>query len=357
MEHAEEPAELAAGERVAGLDGDRAIELPDALADPVLLGAVLDQTAGHQFLSAGFYRSRRGRAGQPAYPVAMPRHASLALVLAALLSGCAGPAGLTPVRFPSVTPGAPVALDATLVRPPGDGPFPAVVLLHGCAGLEGQSYLRWARWLAERGYVSLVVDSFGPRKVKGDCRSGPDEPPITARFDDAMGALRYLQSLPDVRGDRVAAMGWSQGGVYAMAVINGPSLERARGRGVDLPAVGFAAAIGFYPGGCASLTGERVVRPLLVLIGAADDWTPAADCQRMVEAMKGRGAEVSIVVYPGAYHYFDVEGQRLEVLAEVENEYKPGGFGATVSYQAAAAADARRQVEGFLARELRRPPP
>jgi len=286
----------------------------------------------------------------------MHGHASLALVLAALVSGCAGREGLTPVRFPSVTPGAPVTLDGTLVRPPGDGPFPAVVELHGCGGLDGQ-FFRWARWLADRGYVALVVDSFGPRGVKGDCRSGPDEPPITARFDDAVGALRYLQSQPYVRGDRVAALGWSQGGVYAMAVINGPSLERARRRGVDLPAVGFAAAVGIYPGGCTSLTGERVVRPLLVLIGGADDWTPAAHCQRMVEAMKGRGAEVSITVYPGAYHYFDVEGQRLEVLAEVENEHKPGGFGATVSYQAAAAADARRQVEAFLARHLRRPAP
>ena len=237
------------------------------------------------------------------------------------------------------------------MRPAGNGPFPAVIQLHGCAGLEPQSY-RWARWLAERGYVSLVVDSYGPRGVKGDCRSGPDEPPITARFDDAMGALRYLQAQPFVRPDRIAAIGWSQGGVYAMAVINEPSLERAKQRGVALPAVGFAAAIAFYPGGCKSLIDERVIRPLLVLIGGTDDWTPAATCQRMADAMAMRGADVSIVVYPGAYHYFDVEGRDLTVLAEVENELKPGGFGATVSYQAAAAADARRQVEAFLAKHL-----
>jgi dienelactone hydrolase len=137
-----------------------------------------------------------------------------------------------------------------------------------------------------------------------------------------------------------------------MAVINGPSLERARQRGVDLPATGFAAGIGFYPGGCKSLIAERVIRPLLVLIGGADDWTPAATCQQMADAMAARGADASIVVYPGAYHYFDVEGRELTVLAEVENELKPGGFGATVSYQAAAAADARRKVEAFLAKHL-----
>jgi dienelactone hydrolase len=260
------------------------------------------------------------------------------------------------VRFTNATPGSPTAIDATLVRPPGRGPFPALVQLHGCGGLEAQSY-RWARWFADRGYVALVVDSFGPRRVKGDCRSGPDEPPLTARLDDAIGALRFLQGQPFVLPDRVAAVGWSQGGVYALSAVNGPSLERARRRGVELPAVGFAAAIGFYPGGCASLTEQQIIRPALVLIGAADDWTPAAACERMVEAMRARGADVAITVYPGAYHYFDVEGQRLEVLPDVENEFKPGGHGATVSYQAEAAADAQRRVEAFLARHLREGPP
>ena len=277
--------------------------------------------------------------------------AVLLLVLLAS-SGCAG-LGTTEssVRFTNLTPAAPLTIDALLVRPRGDGPFPAVVQFHGCGGLEPQSY-RWAHWLADRGYVALVVDSFGPRGVKGDCRTGPHEPPITARFDDAMGALAYLQALPFVRGDRVAAIGWSQGGVYAMSVVNGPSLERAKARGVKLPAVGFAAAIGVYPGGCQSLVNEQVIRPVLVLIGGADDWTPAAVCRQMVEAMKTRGADISIVVYPGAYHYFDVEGREQTVLEEVENELKPGGHGATVAYQAAAAADAYRQVETFLARYL-----
>ncbi|HEV8437636.1 MAG TPA: dienelactone hydrolase family protein [Methylomirabilota bacterium] len=282
----------------------------------------------------------------------MRRGASLLLIVAALVPACGGNLASLPVKFTNVTPGAPAEIVATLVRPAGDGPFPAVVQLHGCGGLEAQSY-RWARWFAERGYVALVVDSFGPRHVKGDCQSGPDEPPITARLDDAFGGLRYLQSLPYVQGDRVAAVGWSQGGVYAMAVVNGPSLERARKRGVDLPAVGFAAAIGVYPGGCFSLVNQQVIRPLLVLSGGADDWTSPIECAEMVSAMRSRGADASIVVYPGAYHYFDVEGRRLEVLPDVENDDKPSGHGATVGYQAAAAADAHRRMEAFLARHLK----
>jgi len=309
-------------------------------------------------LLAAFYRSGRGPARPRAifwYARAVYRMAAVAIV-ATLLTGCASTVRQT-VRFPNATPGAPVTIDATLIRPAGPGPFPAVVQLHGCAGVEAQSF-RWARWFAERGYVALVVDSFAPRHARSDCRSGPDEPPITARFDDAFGALRYLQSRPEVRAARVAAIGWSQGGVYAMAVINGPSLERARTRGVAMPTIGsttggFAAGIGVYPGGCFSLVGEQVIRPLLVLIGEADDWTPATKCREMVEAMRSRGADATIVTYPGAYHYFDVEGQRLEVQAQVENDNRPGGFGATVSYQADAAADAYRRVEDFLARHLK----
>ena len=276
------------------------------------------------------------------------------LLVAVLLAGCATARVGQAIRFENVTPGAPLAIDATLVLPPGAGPFPAVVQLHGCGGVEAQSF-RWARWLADHGYAALVVDSLRARHVKGDCRTGPDEPPVTARFDDAFGALRYLQARPDIRGDRVGVIGWSQGGVYAIAVINGPSLERARRRGVALPTVGFAASVGVYPGGCFSLVKEQVVRPLLVLIGEADDWTPAATCREMVEAMRARGADATIVTYPGAYHYFDVEGQPRAILTEVENDNRPGGYGATVAYQPEAAADAHRRIEQFLGRHLRRP--
>src|SRR5262245_61182239 len=109
------------------------------------------------------------------------------IAVATQLSGCAA-TSTSFVRFPNVTPGAPVAIAAALVRPDGPGPFPAVVQFHGCAGVENQSY-RWASWLAERGYVALVMDSFGPRAVRGDCREGQPEPPITARLDDGFGAL------------------------------------------------------------------------------------------------------------------------------------------------------------------------
>ena len=278
------------------------------------------------------------------------RLALVAVVATAVMAGCAGK-----IAFDNVTPGTPQRIEGKLYKPDGRGPFPALVLLHGCQGVVRQTQT-WAHWLRERGYVALVTDSFGPRNDPADCKGGDDSGPSTARFDDAIGALRYLQAQPFVIPDRVASFGWSQGGLFAMSVINGPTLERARARGVTLPRAGYAAAIAMYPGGCEAYVKELVIRPLLLLIGGADNWTPPRYCREMAAAMKARGADVTLVEYPGAYHYFDVVGQKKEVLKDIEQPYTPGTFGVTVAYDPAAAADASRRLEEFLTRTLKATP-
>jgi dienelactone hydrolase len=279
---------------------------------------------------------------------AMLRPVVTAVMAASLLVGCAS----TQVTFANATPGHPLRVPAVEYRPRGDGPFPAVVLLHGCHGVSSSTH-QWARWFRDHGYVALIVDSWTPRGFSNGCVPTAPDPPATERFDDAVGALRLLQGRRYVDRARVGAIGWSNGGVYSMAVVNGPSLERARQRGVRIPEPGFRAAVGVYPGGCASLVNELSVRPLLILIGAADDWTRPGPCVQLVESQRARGADVTIVLYPEAVHYFDVEGQPRMELTDVVNQNRPGGCcGATVGYDAEAAADARRRVTEFLARQL-----
>jgi len=128
-------------------------------------------------------------------------------------------------------------------------------------------------------------------------------------------------------------------------------------RGVALPPVGFTAAIAMYPGGCRDYAKELVIRPLLLLIGGSDDWTPPQYCREVAVNVRARGAEVTLVEYKGAYHYFDVVGQRKEVLKDIEQPFTPGSYGVTVAYDPEAAAGAQRQVETFLARVLKGAPP
>jgi dienelactone hydrolase len=66
-------------------------------------------------------------------------------------------------------------LHATLYRPAGPGPFPAVVALHDCGGLNEvraattQLYDEWAKVLSGAGFVVLFPDSFGLRGFGSQC--------------------------------------------------------------------------------------------------------------------------------------------------------------------------------------------
>ena len=134
-----------------------------------------------------------------------------ALAAAALVSGCA----VWPVTFSNATPRAPRLVPAWQTRPAGPGPLPAIVLLHGCHGVAASTH-EWARWFTARGYVALIVDSWGARDMTEDCSPRSPDPPASERFDDVVGALRFLHGKPDVDRERIGVIGWSSGGAFAM---------------------------------------------------------------------------------------------------------------------------------------------
>ena len=126
--------------------------------------------------------------------------------------GCAEAAGQEVVHFPSLEDngaGQPATvLDGYLFRPAGEGRHSAIVGLHGCSGMFGRTngliapiYRQWAEELTRRGYVFLLVDSFGPRHHGEMCSIGGfDLDLYRKRPKDAYGALWYLQAQPFVRG-------------------------------------------------------------------------------------------------------------------------------------------------------------
>lgn len=69
------------------------------------------------------------------------------------------------------------------------------------------------------------------------------------------------------------------------------------------------------PGGCRNRTAANLRTPLLILIGTADDWTPAAPCRDLAAAGARLDAPVSIVQYEGATHSFDVARRLRSPLA------------------------------------------
>lgn len=243
-----------------------------------------------------------------------------------------------------------LSLRAALLRPQATQPVPAVVALHGCDGLGARGepvaaqYRAWAEQLAQAGYAVLLPDSFGSRGAGSQCRTRDRR--IRPRFErvrDANAARRWLQAQPWVRADRVFLMGWSHGATSTLWTVR-PQVAMRRDDH------DFRSAIAFYPA-CARLArsawSARV--PTLILVGGADDWTPARACQAMVDGARGRSAKVDIVVYPGAQHDFDHPALAAHVRSGLA--FTPDGSGrAHVGSDPQARADAIKRVLEWLAR-------
>lgn len=227
-------------------------------------------------------------------------------------------------------------IEGYLSKPEASGPFPAIVYLHGCGGLSENTRKRVADLLTGWGYVSLAVDSFSTRGIKEACTAQ-----MPNRKGDALGALSYLSKLPFVDPQRIGLVGASQGGIVALELGSTGSIPQA---GVfDIPEdLNFKAAVAYYP--MCRFAGDELTLPTLILIGELDDWSLASDCQRFMKRRAGRGAPVDLIVYPGAYHDFDVpalvDGKKM--------------FGHWLKYDLDAATSSVQVMHDFLLAQLSR---
>jgi dienelactone hydrolase len=201
------------------------------------------------------------------------------LILSMVIWAASGAAAqiLDPAKIGAPLSGAP----AELYLPAEAVPVGGVVVLHGCDGIEPH-YRQWAQRLADWGYAALLIDSFGPRGLQEVCNRGFLVPP-EAQARDAFDGAAYLRAAPRVRAQRVGVIGLSHGGWAVLKAVLAGLVRRP-----NQPA--FAAAVAFYPG-CDP--GDPSGRPLetdtLILIGEADDWTPAARCAKWRDAVQTDG--------------------------------------------------------------------
>ena len=276
------------------------------------------------------------------------------------------------VEFPSLAvdaAGASINVPALLFRPPptaANAATPLVVGLHGCGGMfsarrgsEGKlsdRFMQWTAQMLDDGYAVLWPDSFSPRGLREVCtiKMGERTINVTTRRLDALGALRFAAALPGIDAQRVALIGWSHGGSSTLATINREEpLVAAFRAGAGAPPF-FRAAVAFYPGCASAVRAGAKWRPgttTAIHIGASDDWTPAAPCIQLAEAMRAANQPLTVSVYPAAYHGFDAPSGRVAVRKDVPNGVNPGQ-GVTQGPNAEARALANDRVRTFLREHL-----
>jgi dienelactone hydrolase len=239
-------------------------------------------------------------------------------------------------------------LHAQLYKPEGDGPFPAVIALHGCEGLGSRSepiqprYRDWAEQLVKAGKAVLLPDSYGSRELGPQCRV--KERRVLARRErvaDIMASRQWLVQQPWAARDRISLLGWANGASALLWAVR-PQLSS---RNVEPD---FRSAIAFYPD-CriSSGLGWSARVPTLLLIGAKDDVSSPPACRQMIDGARGRSALARIVVYPGAYHDFDRANLPLHAAGTSDATGPEHGH---LGSDPEARADSQKRVAEWLAR-------
>lgn len=212
---------------------------------------------------------------------------------------------------------------ALLYTPSGKGPFPALIVIPEWWGLNDWVKEQASKF-ADEGYVALAFDVY-----RGKVATTPDEAhelmrgmPEDRVKRDLHGAFEFLQSQPNVKKNRIGAIGWCMGGGLSLDVaLQEPDLA------ADVINYGHLAT------DPESL--KKINAPILGSFGGKDRGIPPDDVHKFEQALKQLGKKVEIKIYPDAGHAF-------------ENPNNKEG------YRPEDAADARKRTLDFLAANLKK---
>ena len=210
-----------------------------------------------------------------------------------------------------------------LYTPDGKGPFPGIVVIHEWWGLND-----WVKGQAEKlageGYAALAIDLY-----RGRVGTTPEEaheimrgvPEDRAKRDLEAG-FQFLAAQPDVKKDRIGAIGWCMGGGYALQLaLEEPKLA--------------AGVINYGAPSTDAAAISKINAPILGLYGALDRGITPDDVKQFGAALDKAGKKIDITIYPDAGHAF-------------ENPNNKDG------YRPADAADAWSKTIDFLAGTLKK---
>jgi dienelactone hydrolase len=209
-----------------------------------------------------------------------------------------------------------MATGLTLVTPPGPGPFPAVLLIHGCGGLSGEGGRpnpimdEYARSAVQAGWAAGILDSYGPRGWPAPwarhrvCTGARLQG--FRRAADVLAGLDLLQADSRVDRHRLRVASWSHGGWAVGDLVTFPDpgdggLTRTM---ADVEAIWFSYPFCAFPaqGGRRDWQWKGEVR---MVFAELDTVQPAAGCLPLVERARQADSTVEMEIVPGVTHAFD----------------------------------------------------
>ena len=248
-------------------------------------------------------------------------------------------------------------IDGLIYKPDGNGPFEAVVMLHGAGGIFPYQ-LDWARQLYDEGYVVLFVDSYCKRKLLCE-HDSPDNDPkrrkavnrwkdITPpqRSADSFAAFEYLVQQDFVKKDKISLMGFSWGATSGMMSID-PRVKQL----FSPTNGGFHSLIAMYPNSkywtvmgrmWRGITNVNITIPTLILAGEKDEAESIDVYKELQQLAEKNMYPLTVILYPDSYRKFDEKREKHSVTVN--------NVTLTKAYNKNAHEDSIKQVFSFLSK-------
>ncbi|MEE2526556.1 dienelactone hydrolase family protein [Hyphobacterium sp. HN65] len=234
-----------------------------------------------------------------------------------------------------------------IYAPEGDGPFPAIMLLHGCGGVRPNMPV-FARLAVDLGVMAFVPDSLGPRGISYEdaLESVCTGARLRAheRTGDLYAVLEIMRNDPRVDATRLAIAGWSHGSWTALEAL---ALDRAGKLPASLTHIpsqgldGIRAIFAMYPYSSFPARSRRLPWtadiPVEGVLVHGDTICNDEDAVEVFKRQIGWGNDVRWRYVPDATHAFD------------EPDHHPTS---TLIYDEEKARIAHQAFQDFLRRHL-----
>lgn len=214
-------------------------------------------------------------------------------------------------------------VSAMVYAPPGNGPHPALIVIHEWWGLNDW-VKEQASKLSDQGYLTLAIDLYRGKvaKTSDEAHELSRGLPEDRAKRDLEAAVTYLKSRKDVDPKRIGSIGWCMGGGHSLSLaLMEPTL---------------AASVVNY-GHLATDENDlkRVNAAVLGIFGGQDRGIPVEDVKKFEREMKQLGKKIEVVIYPDAGHAFQNPNNKT-------------------GYRAQDAADSWKRTVSFLDANLKK---
>ncbi|OGW19914.1 MAG: hypothetical protein A2077_03465 [Nitrospirae bacterium GWC2_46_6] len=206
--------------------------------------------------------------------------------------------------------GAKKNMQAIVIAPKGEGPFPGVLILHTSGGVQDGD-INFAKQLSPHGYVCLIPYYFDAYNVSHNTRHLSTTKYAEDIYNDFGEVIEYLKKHPKVKSDAVGAVGFSMGGYWSLILA-------AKGKvktGVSY--------YGAFTGGGRNLDLKyrfddvftKSSSPVLILHGSQDSVVSPRHAANMAVLLDEKKSPYEIRIYIGADHRYERGSQRDEEIS------------------------------------------